>query len=167
MQPRIWKTCQSFANRQIFASLQRNRCPTSEASKLKMKRIFLINKVTTLSRFITQRVFHVPEIYCCHDTCKFLYDIAKVTVAVENFPHTHTNSKQVRQLWILTDSEVIEKYKVSVIFLNAKFQQLQKSSFRTYLKLIGWTVYMRRNLLETADWSLFPRCFTTIERTCV
>ena len=57
--------------------------------KLKMKRIFLINKVTTLSRFITQRVFHIPEIYCCHDTCKFLYDIAKVTVAVENFPHTH------------------------------------------------------------------------------
>ena len=61
--------------------------------KLKMKRIFLINKVTTLSRFITQRVFHIPEIYCCHDTCKFLYDIAKVTVAVENFPHTQIVNK--------------------------------------------------------------------------
>ena len=50
-------------------------------------------KVTILSRFITQRVFHIPEIYCCHDTCKFLYDIAKVTVAVENFPHTQIVNK--------------------------------------------------------------------------
>ena len=57
--------------------------------KLKMKRIFWINKVTTLSRFIT----HIPEIYCCHDTCKFLYDIAKVTVAVENFLHTQIVNK--------------------------------------------------------------------------
>ena len=33
VRPRVWKTCQSFANRQIFANLRRNRCPTSEASK--------------------------------------------------------------------------------------------------------------------------------------
>ena len=139
--------------------------------QLKMKRIFLIKKVRKLSRFITQRFFHIPEIHCCQDTrpnsqisiwhCKGHCSRRKI------FTHTRTNSKQVRQLWLLTDSELIEKYKVSVIFLNAKFQQLQKSSFRAYLKLIGWTVYMRRNLLETADWSLFPRCFTTIERTSV
>lgn len=61
----------------------------------------------------------------------------------------------------------IEKYKVSVIFSNAKFQQVEKSSFRVCLKLIGWTaliywfiylfttIYLQSNTLETADWSLF------------
>ena len=38
VRPRIWKTCQSFANRQIFANLQRNRCSTSVASKFKQNK---------------------------------------------------------------------------------------------------------------------------------
>lgn len=65
--------------------------------------IFKKKKVRKLSRFITRRVFHIPVIHCCQDTCPISYQnsngIAKVTEEIGNFPkHTRTHGKRVRKL---------------------------------------------------------------------